>query len=138
MCIRDRVEDTTAEFGEGTLSGVKAESNYLRMVNTPTLQFNGSSTYVWLGNLTALKVSKPRLKAWFRTSSSSDQVIVRWRLHGPCLDMQSGKVRFVIGRTDFTATIVTSPSTCNDGKWHLAEGYFNGSTVYLLLSLIHI
>lgn len=126
-----RVEDTTAEFGDGTLSGVKAVSNLLQLVNTPTLQFNGSSTYVWLGNLTALKVSKPRLKAWFRTSSSSVQVIVRWRLHGPRLDMQSGKVRFVIGRTDFTATIVTSPSTYNDGKWHLAEGYFNGSTAYL-------
>lgn len=126
-----RVEDTTAEFGEGTLSGVKAESNYLRMVNTPTLQFNGSSTYVNLGNLTALKVSNPRLKAWFRTSSSSDQVIVRWRLHGAGLGISGGKVYFSIGHSDFTSTNVSTSSTFDDGKWHYAEGWYDGSKVYI-------
>jgi hypothetical protein len=112
-------------------------------VSSKCLRFDGSDDYVDLGDPAGLQPTNISVGAWFKTTSTSGMMMVRKRLYGYGLQMGdnadagvnpgAGKVSFWIVNSTPTYYAASSSQAYNDGKWHYAEGTYDGSNVRLYI-----
>lgn len=100
--------------------------------------FNGSSSYIDLGNNSSNNGSLISVSCWFRTTSTSQGII--WNNGGQdsqstglCLSVQASGVLYFQANTTTTFVNDTGTTTVNDGNWHhVVANYDNGDfNVYL-------
>ncbi len=110
------------------------------------LRFDGTNDYVDLGDSPSLQPTNVSVGAWFKTTSTSGMMLVRKRLYGYGLQMGdvgtvtpgAGKLSFWTVTSTPTFNTASSTATYNDGKWHYAEGTYDGSNVRLYVDGILI
>ncbi|MHC4388342.1 MAG: LamG-like jellyroll fold domain-containing protein [Planctomycetota bacterium] len=123
----------------GTLYG---EPNWVTgQVGTYALDFNGTSDYVDVGDQDDLDFGEEAdftVSAWFKTSSSSAQMIVNKRAKGQTdgydVYVQSGNIFARLGDGTTTVTAQSSGQSFANGSWHHAVVVYDRSdkiTVYV-------
>jgi hypothetical protein len=86
--------------------------------------------YVSLGDPVSLQTNNLSVSAWFKTTATGKQTIMRKRLAGYSLFVDT-TVSFSVYENDITELICTSPSAYNDGLWHNVVGAYDGTTAIL-------
>ena len=104
-------------------------------VSKYSLDFDGTSDYIDLGNPTELQITDVlSISFWFKSSSTSDQAVISKDTLGQrCFAIWNNQygtgqnLEFVIYNSN-SATSVISSTNPNDGNWHHVVCVFNPST----------
>jgi hypothetical protein len=95
--------------------------------------FNGTTSYVDLGDPSELKTNKISVSAWFKTSASGSRTIARKRTYGYELRLNSGVLSFSVYESSGSQISATSTLTYNDNTWHHVAGTYDGTDVVLYI-----
>lgn len=97
------------------------------------LSFDGNDG-VSLGDSSSLQPNNISVSAWFKTSASGEQRIVRKRYYGYNLGQdENNKIRFFLYTSTGSSNPAISTNSYNDNSWHHALGTYDGSTVKLFV-----
>ena len=124
--------DSSGNGFNGTYSNVtRGQTGAIAGDTDNAAAFNGSSSYVSLGQPAAFQQSQFSIEGWFKTTSTAAGLpkIYRRTSYGNMLGLDAGRpyVRYF----DAAANQLTarSPSSYADGAWHHAVGTFDGTTL---------
>jgi flagellin-like protein len=97
------------------------------------LLFDGSGSYVWLGNPSSLSPNNIALDAMFKKMPSTGvNVIVRNRLYGWGLLYRNSTLEFDVFESN-TRGLGLTIAGYDDGTWHRATGTYDGTTAKLFV-----
>lgn len=97
-----------------------------------SLLFDGINDRVFMQD--PISLQPPRAVstgAWFKTTSSSFQEIIRKRWYGYALYMLGGQILTNVWEANGSELGISSPLTYNDGQWHHVMITYNGTTFSL-------
>lgn len=121
-------EDISGQDNYGINNGVSLDSD--RKIGTNSGQFNGSGDYIGTNlSYDTTELSQVSVSAWYKSSSSSDQIIVAsdrneyWRL-GVGSDSEDG-VQWTVSSSDIVSS--ASRTSLQDGNWHHIVGVFDAT-----------
>jgi len=119
----------TIEYGQGAVNntigwGQGAKVGGSSFSNTLSTRFDGIDDFVDCGNPSSLQITSAlSISAWFKTSSTSAQVIVGKDGASPnrsfllFYSTSSNTIKFIIFQGG-SVNVTTSTSTVTDGNWH--------------------
>ncbi len=126
------VADSSGHGLNGMASGVTPNQPGAIADGDAAMSFNGSSSYVSLGDPAALQPRQVSVEAWVKTSSTTPQIVVRKRFYGYVLAVNSGGLpAFTIDDSLAIGYTAQGQTSIADGKWHYLVGSYDGSTVRL-------
>jgi len=99
--------------------------------NTTSMQFDGKTGYVSLGDPTALQPNAVSVEAWINANAGPG-MIVRKRFDGYALSLNpSGQPVFEMNDANAIDYRVTGPTSIANGAWHHVVGTYDGQKVCL-------
>lgn len=125
------VYDRSTSFATGTLSGSTVPAKIAGKIGQG-LSFDGSTSYVNLGNVTKLKVSSVSVAAWVRMPSTmTTGYIYRFRSGIEFYSLASGKFGWSVYNGTTSGAASSTLATYNDNRWHHVVGMYDGTSVKL-------
>jgi len=138
------VPDSSGNANTGTWGGTGGKHYTVGKIGNSG-QFNGSDDRVDITTSSSLTPSAVSVSAWFNTTSTNGQIIFRKRTGGYGLETgnyasgaSAGQVSFWYYDGAVNIHTASSTSTYNDGKWHFAEGTFDGANVIIYVDGIQV
>jgi hypothetical protein len=132
--------DTSGNANNGTLVNSPSWSESVpptKYTNTHSLSFDGSQSYVTMGNPTQLQITGAlSLAAWFKTSATLANyrtLVSKWYSGSTdgaftLLWTNSGGPTLLVENSGLQVLGAAAPSVYTDGVWHFVVGTWDGAT----------